>query len=203
MDVSSSRSTWNNWHLTLKLNTLRVCTARVFAWPHLLVCILVCPSIHLIVWLTAFFYRVIVSLVRRLCVCSCLFCVRVSTPIHCLSSPNDDVETKHFWPAFPTPRCGETGFLVLPWCFVSHGCNVTKTVLSSTEQMALYGVGSVYYGKRGQKALSVEWFLSMQAKHIHICCAHLVFHVKYSSYSIYICTTHNLHSHAWLNELKP
>lgn len=89
------------------------------------------------------------------------------------------METKHFWPA-SLPRCGDwfSGVTVV---FLSH-----KTVLSSTEQMALNGVASVYYRKRGQKVLTVEWFVSMQAQHTHICLTNLIFHVKWCpSYCLY------------------
>lgn len=106
-------------------------------------------------------------------------CVHESVSIHCLSLPNDDVETKHFWPAC-LPRCGDR-FSGVTVVFSLIWTQHHETVLSSTEQMVLYGVGSVYYGNRGQKVLPVEWFLSMQAKHIHICYTHLIFHVKYPS----------------------
>lgn len=112
------------------------------------------------------------------CVCVCV-CQPESASIHCLRSPGDDVETKHFWPA-SLPRCGDW-FSGVTAVFLSH-----KTVLSSTEQMALYGVASVYYRKRGQKVLTVEWFVSMQAQHTHICFTNLIFHVKWCpSYCLY------------------
>lgn len=132
--------------------------------------------------LTNFFHRIILSFtwisIVCLCVCVCV-CQPESASIHCLRSPGDDVETKHFWPA-SLPRCGDW-FSGVTAVFLSH-----KTVLSSTEQMALYGVASVYYRKRGQKVLTVEWFVSMQAQHTHICFTNLIFHVKWCpSYCLY------------------
>lgn len=105
----------------------------------------------------------------------CAF-VHMSVSIHCLSLLNDDVEIKHFWPAY-LPRCGDW-FAGVTVVFCPTWMQQHKTALSSTEQMVLYGVGSVYCGNIGQKVLSVEWFLSMEAKHIHICQLHPL-HIPY------------------------
>lgn len=105
----------------------------------------------------------------------------------CLSLPNDDVETTLLACLSP-----EVWGLVF-WCYRGVLSRMEATSQDrSTEQMVLYGVGSVYYGNRGQKVLSVEWFLSMQAKRIHICYTYLIFHVKYPSYCLY--ATHDLQS---------
>lgn len=127
--------------------------------------------------LTVFFYCEIGCMLVWFtwCLCVCLrVCLSIRKCVYSLSwLTNDDVETKHFWPVCLL-RCGDwfSGVTVV-FCLIWRQHH--KTVLSSMEQMVLYGVGSVYYGNRGQKVLSVEWFLSMQAAHINICYTHLIF----------------------------
>lgn len=96
-----------------------------------------------------------------LCVCTvCVFglpCLLVCVFVYMRMCPfivSDAVETKHFWPA-SLPRCWDwfSGVTVV-FCLIRKQRH--KTVLSSTGQMVLDGVGSVYYGNRGQKVLSVE-----------------------------------------------
>lgn len=65
-------------------------------------------------------------------------CVCESVLIHPFPLPNDDVETKHFWPAYLSEVWG-----LVCWCYRMEAPS-QDCVLSSTEQMVLYGVGSVY-----------------------------------------------------------
>lgn len=107
------------------------------------------------------------------------------------SLPSDDVETKTHLSCLS---------LDVWWLVFSFYCGLHhKIVLSSTEQMVLYGGGSIYYENWGQKQLLVEWFPSMQAKNIHICYTHLILHIKVSKSFFYmtlkISTVLHIHNH--------
>lgn len=79
--------------------------------------------------------------------------------------------TSHFQPGYLS-RCGDRFAGVFHVLFHVEAA-LWDRALSSTQQMVLCGVESVYNGNRGQKVLLVEQFPSMQAKHSHICCTHV------------------------------
>lgn len=97
-------------------------------------CFAVCTERTNFFLLTVYFFIVLMCFDICMMFVCLRVCVYASVSVHCPSLPNDDVETKHFWPVY-LPRCGDwlSGVTVV-FCLMC--------VLSSTEQMALYGVRS-------------------------------------------------------------
>lgn len=139
MDVSSSKSTSNNWHLTLKLNTQHPCVYSMCLCDH--VCYLFLP-------IDFFLRRMLVWSVWSLYVCLCVY-MRMS--IYYLSWWRGNQTLLACLP----PEVLGAGLLVLPWCFVSYGSTITRQRWTDG---TLWCSISILMGKEAKKCFRLSGF---------------------------------------------